>query len=273
MGARTGAVAAALVAAAVGGALLRVRLYLDPDSIARVEDTPSGRVAWTDVLGVGPAVGEDPNKPWRVSGEELAAVSGKTAVVTGGNAGIGLETVKALAVAGFRVVLGSRTKRKGDKACDVANELVKTLPGARQGGSCEARALDLSSLKSTLAFAETFTKNRERVDVLVLNAGTMTYAYEETEDGLEKTFGVNVVAHLALVRWLVPAMATNKASDPSRVVIVSSYGHRLFTSKPKLDASNLVLTRERFTVPMLHTLEAYGNSKVCLLYTSPSPRD
>jgi len=158
------------------------------------------------------------------SGNYLA---GKVAVVTGGNSGIGTETVKALASAGCRVILACRQPASGEAA--LANEI--TLPGV--GGYAVPAAptlvkvarLDLEDLASVRAFAE-IVKAEPSLDFLVLNAGIMALPkLERTANGWEKQIGTNHFGHhylVALLREKMVAQAT-----PSRIVALSSEAHRM----------------------------------------------
>jgi len=154
-------------------------------------------------------------------GEYLA---GKTAVVTGGNSGIGLETCKALASAGCKVILCSRSVPAGEKA--VRDEIVKSGLGGyvAKSENIVVKALDLASLQSTKAFADGILATEPRIDFLVLNAGIMALpSLERTDTGFEKQIGVNHFGHYYLTRLLLPKML--EQSHPSRVVTVASSAH------------------------------------------------
>jgi NAD(P)-dependent dehydrogenase (short-subunit alcohol dehydrogenase family) len=140
--------------------------------------------------------------------KDLPDLTGRTAVVTGANSGIGLQTAKALAGAGAHVVLACRNV---GSARDAA---------ARMSGSTEVRELDLASLASVQRFAEGF---EGPLDMLVNNAGLMTPPrYRETEDGFELQWGTNHLGHVALTARLLPALL---ASPSPRVVPVASVAH------------------------------------------------
>ncbi|MET9757830.1 oxidoreductase [Streptomyces sp. NPDC006372] len=141
--------------------------------------------------------------------------SGRVAVVTGANSGIGLVTARELARKGARVVLACRSEARGNAAVD---RLRAELPQAR----VELGRLDLGDLSSVRAFAAGFPY--ERLDVLVDNAGVMALPYGRTVDGFETQFGVNHLGHFALTGLLLPTLL---ASPGARVVAVSSSAHAL----------------------------------------------
>jgi NAD(P)-dependent dehydrogenase (short-subunit alcohol dehydrogenase family) len=139
--------------------------------------------------------------------------SGRLAVVTGANSGIGLVAARELARAGAHVVLACRNPEKGRNAA-------ATIPA----GEVEVRQLDLASLRSVRSFAEEL--GAERVDLLVNNAGVMAPPRRLTEDGFESQFGTNHLGHFALTGLLLGRLQT--AQEP-RVVTLSSGAHRIGT--------------------------------------------
>jgi NAD(P)-dependent dehydrogenase (short-subunit alcohol dehydrogenase family) len=132
-------------------------------------------------------------------------LSGRTALVTGGAAGIGLATATALAAAGAKVFVAD------------LNE------GASRDAGLEVLRLDLGSLADVRAFAAAFRDRVPRLDILVNNAGIMACPQAYTVDGHERQFGINFLGHYALTRALEPAL---RAAGQARVVCVSSIGHR-----------------------------------------------
>jgi len=143
--------------------------------------------------------------------DELPSAGGKTAVVTGGNAGLGRETVRFLAVRGAEVVLASRDRGRGENA---RQDVLRDAPEA----TVRVEELDLASLASVRAFAERIVADGG-VDVVVANAGVMALPRRLTEDGFEMQFGVNHLGHFALVGLLLPALLRR---PEARVVAVSS---------------------------------------------------
>jgi len=142
--------------------------------------------------------------------------TGRVAIVTGANAGLGLEITKGLAGAGATVIMGCRNL---DKAEAAAAQVRAVVPNA----SLEVRKLDLASLASVASFAEEFAADATRLDILGNNAGLMALDQSTTEDGFETQFGVNHLGHFALTAHLVPIL---RATEGSRVVSMSSMGHR-----------------------------------------------
>ena len=138
--------------------------------------------------------------------------TGRTAVVTGANTGIGLETARMLALKGAHVVLACRNVEKGRAA-------VERVLAARPVGSVTLAALDLSDLDSVAAFATTFTASHARLDLLINNAGVMVPPLGRTKQGFELQLGTNHLGHFALAARLLP-LAQRTAG--ARVVVVSS---------------------------------------------------
>jgi NAD(P)-dependent dehydrogenase (short-subunit alcohol dehydrogenase family) len=142
-------------------------------------------------------------------------LSDTIAVVTGASAGIGVETARALAAAGARVVLAARNAERTREAADSIRDRV---PGAE----VEVGLLDLTSLDSVRAFAAWYLDAHEELQLLINNAGVMYTPFEHTAEGFELQFGTNHVGHFLLTCLLVPALV---AGAPSRVVNLSSGGH------------------------------------------------
>jgi len=139
-------------------------------------------------------------------------LAGKTAIVTGGNSGIGTETVKALAYAGARVILASRSIENGTNAIREKIEAFGeddspyTL-SAEEVSRIVVKELDLGSLPSIKAFAEDVLATEARIDYIVLNAGVMAVATTEyTAAGFETQIGINHFGHFYLVNLLLPKL-------------------------------------------------------------------
>jgi len=137
------------------------------------------------------------------------------AVITGATGGVGLEIAKGLARAGYDIIVGARSERRGTEAV-TAIRSVATHPA-----SIQQRPLDLASLASVAAFASALPDGP--IDRLVLNAGIMLTNRKETEDGFEMMFGTNVLGHFALVSHVLDRVL---AADSPRVVTQSSESHR-----------------------------------------------
>src|SRR6187549_2983162 len=138
--------------------------------------------------------------------------SGRTAVVTGANTGLGYETAAALAAKGAHVVLAVRNLDKGKAAADL---IARRTPGA----DVTLQQLDLTSLDSVRAAADQLHAALDRVDLLVNNAGVMMTPQETTKDGFELQFGTNHLGHFALTGRLLPLLSSAPAP---RVITVSS---------------------------------------------------
>lgn len=149
--------------------------------------------------------------------DEIPDQTGRLAVVTGANSGLGLVTARELARHGARVVLAVRTMDKGERAARTIRDLV---PGAL----VDVRRLDLSSLASVRAFAAEFTGQFPALDLLINNAGIMmTPAGARTADGYELQLATNHLGHFALTGLLLEALGRGAAP---RVVTVSSNEHK-----------------------------------------------
>ncbi len=148
---------------------------------------------------------------------DIPDLSGRTAVVTGANSGLGLEVARALAGARAHVVMAVRNRAKADRARDA---ILRAVPGAR----LEVVELDLASLASVRTAAAHIVSAHDRIDVLVNNAGVMAVPERRTPDGFEMQLGVNHLGHWALTSHLLPALADTPGT---RVVSVTSTGHHL----------------------------------------------
>ena len=152
---------------------------------------------------------------WTVA--EIPDQSGRVAVVTGANGGLGLETARALAGAGAHVVMASRNQEKAARA---EADVRQGLPDA----SLEVVPLDLGSLVSVRAAGEQIAAAHGTVDLLVNNAGVMGIPERRTVDGFEMQFGVDHLGHFALTALLMPSLLRAPAA---RVVTVTSTAHHM----------------------------------------------
>ncbi len=149
------------------------------------------------------------------SEKNIPDLSGRVAVVTGANIGLGRETARALAAAGAHVVMAARNL---EAVAAAQAEIVSAHPQA----STEVVECDLASLASVRAAARAIASRHEAVDILVNNAGVMAAPEGRTEDGFETQFGVNHLGHWALTAQLMPALL---AAEAARVVTVTSFTH------------------------------------------------
>lgn len=175
--------------------------------------------------------------------------TGRTAVITGANTGLGFETAAALAAKGANVVL---TVRNLDKGKDAADRITKRHPGA----SVTLQEGDLASLESIRAAAAQLRSNHNSIDLLINNAGVMFTPKSTTKDGFELQFGTNHLGHFALTGLLLDRLLPTPGS---RVVTVSSVGHRI---RAAIHFDDLQWERSYSRVG------AYGQSKLAnLLFT------
>jgi len=130
---------------------------------------------------------------------DIPDLSGRVAVVTGANGGLGLEVARELARKGALVVMAARDQAKAASARDAIGSQV---PDA----ALELQPLDLASLASVRQAAAAILAGHPRVDILVNNAGLMAIGERRTEDGFEMQLGVNHLGHFALTALLLPAL-------------------------------------------------------------------
>lgn len=153
-------------------------------------------------------------------------LSGKIAIVTGANSGIGFEAAKAFVQQGAKTVLACRNH---DRAQAALTAIQQESPQA----AAEIMLLDLSSLESVRTFARQFQAAYDRLDILLNNAGVMWLPYGKTLDGFEQQFGINHLGHFALTGLLLPILL---ATPNARIVTVSSMTHQ----SGKMDFDNLM---------------------------------
>ncbi len=152
---------------------------------------------------------------------DIPSLSGRVAVVTGANSGLGLIIARELARAGAKVVMACRNMEKGEEA---RFKIQDAVPSA----DVSIAPLDLADLASVRAFAEQLAGEHERLDLLVNNAGVMAPPRRTTVDGFESQFGTNHLGHFALTGLLLAPLLA--ATEP-RVVTMSSGAHRIGTIK------------------------------------------
>jgi NAD(P)-dependent dehydrogenase (short-subunit alcohol dehydrogenase family) len=183
----------------------------------------------------------------RWSLEDLPDLTGVVALVTGGNAGLGLATVRQLLSRGAHVVVASRSVERGEAA-------VAGL--GPQRGTAEVLPLDLADLESVRLHAKEVSARHTRLDLLVNNAGIMMVPPGVTRDGFERQFGTNHLGHFALTGHLLDLVT---AAPAGRVVTVSSQAHRVGTLDPAAHEAPGDGYRK---------VRAYGTSKLAnLLFT------
>ncbi|KAK1229731.1 short-chain alcohol dehydrogenase [Marasmius sp. AFHP31] len=178
-----------------------------------------------------------PKSKWGVN--DIPDMSGKVILVTGGNSGIGKETVKALLSHKARVYIAGHSKER----CEAAIQELRT----QTGNEALFLHLDLASLNSVKAAADEFQRRETRLDVLINNGGVMMPNIKAvTKDGYDQQFGVNVVGHFYFTKLLLPVLFAVKHP---RVVNLTSAGHLLlkkdldyetFKDCPKREKTNLL---------------------------------
>lgn len=190
---------------------------------------------------------------------------GRTAVVTGANTGVGLETARGLAARGATVVLACR---KAQAAATAADDIRATVPGAH----IDVARVDLSDLASVRACAEVLRANYPVIDLLVNNAGVMHQTRALTRDGFEGDFATNFLGPFALTGLLLDRIL---ASDGGRIVAVSSKTHRVgriwfddpqlakgFT--PQVAYTQSKLAQLMFTFELQRRLQSRGSAAMAL---------
>jgi NAD(P)-dependent dehydrogenase (short-subunit alcohol dehydrogenase family) len=174
-------------------------------------------------------------------------LTGKVIIVTGGNSGLGYESVKAFAEKGADVILTSRSVEKGEAAKKAIGKVK---------GNIIVLPLDLMDFSSIRSFTEKFQQKYKRLDVLLNNAGIMTTPYFLTKDGLEAQMGTNHFGHFALTGLLFGLI---KNTPKSRIVNVSSMAHK----QGKMDFSNLLFENGKGYSP----IKSYGRSKLSTCFS------
>ncbi len=149
--------------------------------------------------------------------QQVPDVTGKKALVTGANSGLGFETARVLAARGAHVLLGCRNRDKADTA-------MEAIRAHAPGASLELVQMDLSSLESVRQAAEQVRAHHDHLDLLINNAGVMWLPPMRTEDGFEMHFGTNHLGHFALTGPLLPLL---RDTPGARIVTLSSIGHRM----------------------------------------------
>ncbi|MCV7302762.1 SDR family NAD(P)-dependent oxidoreductase [Mycobacterium barrassiae] len=175
--------------------------------------------------------------------------SGRVAIITGSNTGIGYGAAAVLAAKGAHTVLAVRNVDKG-------NDAAARIKSASPNATVTVQQLDLTSLDNIRAAADDLRAKFDRIDLLINNAGVMYTDKARTKDGFELQFGTNHLGHFALTGLLLDNLLS---VDGSRVVTVSSMAHRI---RAKIHFDDLNLDRN------YNRVVAYGQSKLAnLLFT------
>lgn len=175
--------------------------------------------------------------------KDIPDLTGKVAVVTGANGGLGFESAKALAGAGAHVVMAARSQEKAAAAHE-------EIAGEHSSASLEIVPIDLASLDSVRSATASISEHHPKIDILMNNAGLMAMPERRTADGFEMQFGVNHLGHWVFTAGLMPALL---AAAAARVVTVTSTAHH--AGKP-VDPANPHLEGN------YSPWKAYGQSKL-----------
>ena len=194
---------------------------------------------------------------------DVPDLSGKVAIVTGANSGIGYEAVKVLAAKGAHVVMACRS-------VDKCSSAVENIRREVERASLTIMKLELGDLSSVRGFAAAFKEEHNTLDILCNNAGIMQAPKGLTVDGFETHLGVNHLGHFALTGLLINTILNTKGS---RVVTVSSNAHKmgrfdfedlnLDKSYGRLSAyARSKLANLLFAYELQRILESYGSSTI-----------
>jgi NAD(P)-dependent dehydrogenase (short-subunit alcohol dehydrogenase family) len=178
---------------------------------------------------------------------DIADQNGRVAIVTGSSSGIGFEAARVLALKNATVIVAVRNLTKGKTAVDkILNE--------SKSADVKAMQLDLADLNSVRGFANEFTQQYDRLDLLINNAGVMVPPHNKTRDGFELQMGTNHVGHFALTGLLIDLILQTPGS---RIVNVSSAAH----AWGNIDFEDLQWEKRKYK-----KWQAYGDSKIANLY-------
>lgn len=169
----------------------------------------------------------------------------KVAIITGANGGMGQEHTKAVAAAGYTVVMAC-------KDLQTATPVWEKLK-AETGAPLELLQLDLANFDSIATFVKNFKERHAHVDLLLNNAGTLCHFAQQTDNGLERTVGVNYVGHYLLTNLLLPLMPRG-----TRIVNMVSLTYRFGKITDEIFQPVDNQHFNRFTV--------YSNSKLAFLF-------
>ncbi|MEO0338774.1 MAG: oxidoreductase [Bacteroidota bacterium] len=178
--------------------------------------------------------------PAKSTGQEVLAdidLQGKTAIVTGGYSGIGLETTKALAAKGVKVIIPVRSQAKAKE----------NLAGIE--GEIQTAYMDLSDLSSVRTFAKQMVTELDQLDLLINNAGIMANPETRVGPGWESQFGINHMGHFTLTKSLMPLL---EKTPGTRVICLSSTAHKM---------SSILWDDIHYQNTNYNKWQAYGQSK------------
>lgn len=182
---------------------------------------------------------------WNIN--QIPDLKDKVIIVTGATSGLGKEATKILSQKNATVIMAVRNTKKAET---VENEIKQKQPNAR----IDIREMDLSSFESVKRFAEGVTKDYNRLDVLINNAGIMACPFDKTKDGYEIQMGTNHFGHFALTGLLMPLL---EKTENARIVATSSIGHRM----GNIDFNDINWEKRKYK-----SSQAYADSKLANLY-------
>ncbi|MCT4644894.1 MAG: oxidoreductase [Carboxylicivirga sp.] len=184
-------------------------------------------------------------KKW--TSKDIPEIENKIVIVTGGNIGLGYESVKLLSEKGAEVILACRNKQKGEEA-------KRKIQALNRDAMVNVMKLDLANLASIREFSSEYKRKYNKLDILLNNAGVMMCPKNETYDGFELQFGTNHLGHFALTGLLFDLLQTTKNS---RIVTVSSRAHY----SGEIDFNDLMWNNRVYDKAL-----AYAQSKIANLY-------
>ncbi|KAI9828985.1 MAG: hypothetical protein M1832_000008 [Thelocarpon impressellum] len=195
--------------------------------------------------------------------DSLEDLTGRVVIVTGGAAGIGLDTTVFLAQKGATVYVASRNKEKSERGIATARERLKG-----QGGPIKFHHLDLASIADAKKSAEDFLKRESRLDILVCNAGIgMVYLNELSKEGYERSFAVNHLGHFAFVTTLLDLIEnTASTHGDARIVVTSSIGQRIGRKLDYVSLETRIDTDGKTFVDMFRAFGRYCDTKLANVY-------
>ena len=195
------------------------------------------------------------NNNW--TAESIPDQTGRVAIVTGANSGIGYETARALAHQGATVIMACRNQGKVEAAA-------QQIQYEKPKGAVEMMQLDLGDLDSVRAFADEFRRGYDRLDLLINDAGIMHPPFGKTKQDFETQFGVNHLGHFLLTNLLL-----NQFAEPGRIIVVSSNTHNPEISEGRMVGQATYLGAKRLARPEsekeLSGGQRYTTSKLCNL--------
>ncbi|KAH7325680.1 hypothetical protein B0I35DRAFT_405040 [Stachybotrys elegans] len=190
--------------------------------------------------------------------KDIPDLTGYTAIVTGGNSGIGYETTKQLALHNARVYIASRNLDRVQKAIDELNQ--------QAGRKLDLHSLqmDLVDLKSVKAAAADFSAREERLDILINNAGVMNVPFKLTKDGYETQWQANYVAPHVFTAALLPKLLATAAAydDKTRVRVVNVSSDLAFNGPKTINMADPNMTKAK---GMMELQQRYGHSKQAII--------